>query len=69
MEWLVHSSNSEREGMMMTAISINKESLSESMQEANSPVENTKKVIEITTIATDKAKAGYQTCGLNTKQV
>jgi nitrate/nitrite transport system permease protein len=60
MEWLVHSSNSEREGMMMTAISINKESLSESMQEANSPVENTKKVIEITTIATDKAKAGYK---------
>lgn len=44
----------------MTAISINKESSGESMQEANSPVENTKKIIEIATSATDMAKAAQK---------
>lgn len=41
----------------MTAISINKESLKERMQEVTTPAENTKKLIETATIATEDVKA------------
>ncbi len=40
----------------MSATTVNKESFKEMMQEANLQVENTKKLIEIATVATDTAK-------------